>query len=214
MAQGALDFSQERLNCGQIQEFSGCHHASRAVMFLIEVAARGVDRDEKIRRNRERALDEPVVRLVTDAVQFGQRIAHFKSLVDEREQFRVGCEDGGVFIKHCGRRPTFRQPGPTEFHNQCGGIVRSGKSGELQDAGVKNELQGKVWPGARKFRGGCPRRKRWLASRSRTFRRCACAPPPAPVEAETAELCRELWLCHTYCEVNLRKPLRERDRKS
>src|ERR1019366_3041931 len=99
-----------------------------------------------------------------------------------------------------------RQPGPTEFHNQCGGIVRSGKSGELQDAGVKNELQGKVWPGARKFRGVCLRRTRWLASRSRTFRRCACAPPPAPVEAETAELCRELLLFHTYCKANLRKP--------
>jgi hypothetical protein len=34
-------------------------------------------------------------------------------------------------------------------------------------------------------------------------------PPPAPVEAETAELCHELWLCHTYCEVNLRKPSKQ-----
>ena len=54
-------------------------------MFLIEVAVCGVNRDKKVRRNRERAFEEPVIRLVMDAIQFSQRITHFKSVMDERE---------------------------------------------------------------------------------------------------------------------------------
>ena len=94
MAQGPLDFSQERLNRRQIQEFSGRHHASRAVMFLIEVAARGVDCDEKIRCDSKGTFDEPVVRLVTDQVNFCERIAHFKTVTSQCQQFRRGGQDG------------------------------------------------------------------------------------------------------------------------
>jgi hypothetical protein len=54
---------------------SGRDNPNIVIIFAIEMSARRVHRDKKIHFRSQSAFDEAIVRLVTDDVQFRQRMA-------------------------------------------------------------------------------------------------------------------------------------------
>ncbi len=162
------------------------------------MSERRVHCDQKIRFHRQRTFQKTIIRLVTDHSQFRQRIAWTQTFDDAGQEIRLVIENFRVFLDHGGRRPEFKPSRQAQLNYQRRWIHWRAQRGKLQDASVKDDSQGKVWPVATPARDVSARRIRSLPRRSWSFPHCACDTLPIPARAETESAFHPLWLSRTW----------------
>ena len=108
----------------------------------------GVDSDDVIGISREGALEESIIWFVPDDAQFGERIADTAAFDDFSNELWIVAEHISVFLENRRTRPSLDQSGSDKLKNERGDVVPVRESGQLEDAGIKDDSQDKAWPDA------------------------------------------------------------------
>jgi hypothetical protein len=114
------------------------------VLLAIEVPGCRVHRDDELRVCAKRALEKTVVGFVPDDTELGQRIAHREALDNYSDELWMIAEDVRVLFQDGWADSGLDQTGAREFVEQCRGVVLGREGRGLQNAGVKDDLQGRA----------------------------------------------------------------------
>jgi hypothetical protein len=115
------------------------------VPLLIEVPECRVHGDDEFRFRCERVFQEPVVRFVPDDTELGQRIADWEALDDFSDEFGMIAEDVRLLFEDGRADPRLEQTRTYELVDERRRVVVGREGRELQNAGVKDDSQGRAW---------------------------------------------------------------------
>ena len=118
-----------------------------------------------------------------DDAEFGQGIAHREALDDFSDEFRVIAENVRVLFQDGRSNPRLNETGSRELVDQCRGVVLEREGRELQNAGVKDDSQGRAWRAAAPVRVVSFRRTQPPRLRSWSCRGSGGALVPVPKTA-------------------------------
>ena len=138
------------------QKFAGPRHAHRLILLPIEVPGRRVYRDDKLGACRQRAFEKTVVGFVPDDTELGERLTDGEALDNVSDEFRVVTKNVCVLLEDRRTDPRLNQAGARKFEDERRRVVLGRESRELQNAGVKDDSQGRAW------RVAAPARVAWL----------------------------------------------------
>lgn len=129
----------------RIQEFARGDDTHGLILLPVEVPARGVDGDDEISAGRERALQKTIVWFVANDAEFRQRMAQAAGLSDFSNKFGMITQYVRIFFQHRGTCPQLNQARARQLENERRCVVFARERRELENAGVKNDSQGKAW---------------------------------------------------------------------
>src|SRR5438552_10479152 len=143
------------------------------------MSASSVYRDDVVCARGQCGFQKPIVRLVPDDAEFSQWMAEATDIHNLSDEIGPVTKHVGIFLKYGGTCPCLNQGGARQFEDQGRRVVLSWKRGEFQDAGVKNDSQGRAWRDAMPANVAWLRRTRPLPVRSWSCRGFRDARAPA-----------------------------------
>ena len=193
-----LQPSQQPFHPGEIDERTWSGDLGATIDRLVEVSMCRVHCDQVVSVHGHGAFHKAVVRFVLNVIELEEGVTELEPGLNEGEHFRFVGENDRILLQHGWRGIAVQKSLCAQGYNERGGIVGIGECRQLQDAGVKNGFQDKVW------RDGVPNFGVWTpqtrppAGRSCFCRRCVCAPWPVPMGGETSAPSRQLLPLHTW----------------
>jgi hypothetical protein len=144
------------------------------------VTGSSIHRDDELRVRGKRAFEKTIIWFVADDTELGQRIAHREALDNFSDELWMIAEDVRVLFQDGWADPSLDKTGAREFVDQCRGVVLGREGRELQNAGVKDDSQGRAWRVAAPVRVASFRRTQPPRPRSSPCRGSGGAHGPVP----------------------------------